>query len=235
MKRNFILYKAVFWKRGRLSIFCMIGAAIGAAACTSLFSHGVEERRIQEEISQQVLRFHIRGDSDREEAQQLKGKVKKDVVAYLQSVLEGCGSKEECMGRIRANLFQVEQVARETCGREGEAVEVRAYLSRESFPLKQYGDLILPSGVYDALRVDLGKGEGKNWWCMMYPSLCLVDGITVDVPRESKRKLSEHLSQEAYDSLFAEQGDGPEASLAGKEKKVKYRIKWKLYEFLFPQ
>lgn len=156
----------------------------------------------QEEISRQVLRFHIRAVSDKEEDQSLKLKVKTQVVNYLQWLLADCRSKESCEEKIEENLDFIEKMAASICQKAGKPTEVRAYLTREKFPLKQYGDMIFPSGIYDALRVDLGTAKGKNWWCMMYPSLCMVDGVVEEVPAESKEELKKNLSEEAYDSLF---------------------------------
>lgn len=185
----------------------------------------------QQEISREVLRFHIRAVSDREEDQELKLKVKTQVVSYLQWLLADCTSKENCMKKIENNLEQIEKVTEAACMRAGFPLETKVYLTRESFPLKQYGDMILPSGVYDALRVDLGKAKGKNWWCMMYPSLCMVDGIVEEVPKDSKKELEQNLSKEAYDSLFWT-GETQKEERFGRKlsDETKYHVKWKVIE-----
>lgn len=210
----------------------------------------------QEEIYSQVLRFHIRAVSDKEEDQKLKLKVKTQVVNYLQWLLADCKSKESCEEKIEENLDFIEKMSASICQKAGKPAEVHAYLTREEFPLKQYGDMIFPSGIYDALRVDLGAAKGKNWWCMMYPSLCMVDGVIEEVPLESKEELKKNLSEEAYDSLFwkTEQRKQDSYAAAEEEKqdssiateanhkgaddsektsgKVQYHIKWKAIEMI---
>ena len=79
--------------------------------------------------------------------------------------------------------------------------------------------MIFPSGVYDALRFDLGEGQGANWWCMMYPSLCMADGVVEGVTEEAQEKLEECLASEDYESLFYEEETG---------KKSKFHIKWRI-------
>lgn len=194
--------------------------------CSLLTGCGKKEDT-QQEISGQVLRFHVRAASDAKEDQKLKLQVKTQVLSYLQWLLADCSSKENCMKKIEKNLVQIEKTADAVCQREGKTLESRAYLTKESFPLKQYGDMVLPGGMYDALRVDLGKAEGKNWWCMMYPSLCMVDGVVEEVPKDSKEQLQQNLSQEAYDSLFWTQ-----ESKTKEERRTerKYHVKWKIIE-----
>ena len=77
------------------------------------------------------------------------------------------------------------------------------YFSKEQFPVKKYGDMTFPAGEYEALRMDLGDAEGKNWWCMIYPSLCFVDVTTGVVPQESKEEFEHLLPAEDYEDLLA--------------------------------
>lgn len=205
-------------KKGKAVFFILFGIFL---VCGSFFvkyqvKKSREER--QEEISAQVLRFHIRANSDRDEDQNLKLKVKTQIVSYLQKLLCNCQSREESKIIIRQHLGEIEQIADRVCRQENQPTQVKAYLTRENFPLKQYGDMIFPSGQYDALRIDLGKAEGKNWWCMMYPSLCMIDGVVEKVPEESKEKIRKEVSMETYESLLIQ--------------KRKYHIKFKLREMI---
>ena len=70
------------------------------------------------------------------------------------------------------------------------------------FPMKSYGDITFPAGYYDALRVTIGRAEGKNWWCVLFPNLCFVDVVHGVVPEESKQQLENILTEEEYESLF---------------------------------
>lgn len=137
------------------------------------------------EMEDEILRFHIRANSDSEEDQVLKTKVKDRILPYLQNLFADCDTKEECMEIAVQAAEQIEKETKKACVQEGADYEVSAYVCRESFPLKQYGSAILPSGRYDALRIDIGEAEGANWWCMMYPSLCMTEGVVEAANGES--------------------------------------------------
>ncbi|MDO4553532.1 MAG: stage II sporulation protein R [Lachnospiraceae bacterium] len=192
-----------------------------------------QQQTRQLEISKNVLRFHIRAVSDKEEDQRLKLKVKDHVLVYLQELLGDCKSKQSCMEIVENNRKQIEEIARAVCLSEGENIKVKVKLTREEFPLKQYGDMIFPCGVYDALRVDLGEAKGKNWWCMMYPSLCTAGGAIEEVPQKAKEEFENNLTEDTYASLFLNQVNREKTgqTKAGEKKKVMH-IKWKLVEKL---
>lgn len=184
----------------------------------------VTEKAWEEElspISQQVLRFHIRANSDSEKDQKFKTEVKNRILPYLQELFSSCDSKEESVETAGNNLDSIKTRVLEVCREVNADNEISAdvYLCRETFPVKQYGSLLLPSGTYDALRIDLGEGRGANWWCMMYPSLCMADGTLQGVTKEDQKKLEESLEKEEYDSLFFEEEN-------------KFHIKWRIPEVL---
>lgn len=79
---------------------------------------------------------------------------------------------------------------------------VHAELTECYFPRKSYGDCTFPAGRYEALRICIGKAEGKNWWCVLFPNLCFVDSIHAVVPEEQKKELKNVLTEEEYESLF---------------------------------
>ena len=174
-------------------------------------------------LAAQVLRFHIRANSDTPEDQAFKTRIKDRILPYLQNLFAQCSSKEECIETARNHLKEIEEQVQKACEeespKEAKTINTSVYLCRESFPLKQYGAMIFPSGVYDALRIDLGEGEGANWWCMMYPSLCMADGVVEGVTEEAQEKLEECLASEDYESLFYEEETG---------KKSKFHIKWRI-------
>lgn len=150
-----------------------------------------------------ILRFHVRANSDTEEDQALKMAVKEDVVTMLKPLLEECADVSESKQVIVANLQNIYTTAVNTITEQGYDYPVKVYVTEEEFPAKTYGDLTFPAGKYQALRVDIGKAEGQNWWCVMFPPLCFVDESTAVVDANGKEMLKENLTKEEYEALFA--------------------------------
>ncbi|HCJ08022.1 MAG: stage II sporulation protein R [Lachnospiraceae bacterium] len=150
-----------------------------------------------------ILRFHVRANSDTEEDQALKMAVKEDVVTMLKPLLEECADVSESKQVIVANLQNIYTTAVNTITEQGYDYPAKVYVTEEEFPAKTYGDLTFPAGKYQALRVDIGKAEGQNWWCVMFPPLCFVDESTAVVDANGKEMLKENLTKEEYEALFA--------------------------------
>ncbi len=172
------------------------------AVLMMLYHRSVEEKRMQRHIASEVLRLHVVANSDSEQDQELKLKVKETVVTYLRGVMEDADSVEEARAQIKKRLPEIEEIAREKMQTEGYDYDAEATLGECYFPVKEYGDLTFPAGEYEALRVNLGESAGKNWWCVMYPTLCFVDSTYQVVPEESKEKLKENLTENEFNSLL---------------------------------
>ena len=185
---------------------CKLTALICLFAITGvlmfLYHRAMRSQRIQQGISKEVLRLHVVANSDSTEDQELKMKVKETVVAYLRGTMSDADSVDEARAQIEKHLPEIEAIAEEKMQREGYDYEAEAELGESYFPVKEYGDLTFPAGNYEALRVNLGKSAGKNWWCVMYPSLCFVDSTYQVVPESSKEKLKNSLTEEEYNSLL---------------------------------
>ncbi|MBR1865338.1 MAG: stage II sporulation protein R [Lachnospiraceae bacterium] len=163
-----------------------------------------------------ILRFHVRANSDSKEDQELKLAVKEDVVTMLEPLLSTCHNVDESRKMIVANLQNIYTVAVSTIVEQGYDYEVKVYLTEEEFPAKTYGDLTFPAGEYQALRIDIGEAKGQNWWCVVYPPLCFIDGSTAVVSAKGKEQLKEILSPEEYEALFtAGQQDDTETTVKG--------------------
>ena len=120
-----------------------------------------------------LIRMHVVANSDSPEDQSVKIQVKDAIVDYLQPILEKMENKEEAQQYIRENLSQLQEKANEILQDMGEDIKATVSLTREYFEKREYDTFSLPSGVYDALRIEIGEGEGKNWWCVAFPSLCM--------------------------------------------------------------
>lgn len=173
-----------------------------------------KERMEQKEIADQVLRFHVRANSDSTEDQNLKYKVRDQVVAMMQGYLGGVQSKEEAAEILSEHLPDLVREAEKMVRDQGYSYQVTASIHKECFPQRTYGDMCFPEGIYDALVIEIGSGKGHNWWCVMYPSLCFLDEDTASVPEKSKDYLREHLTEDSYQSLIVE----------GEKEKVEFRF-----------
>ena len=122
------------------------------------------------------LRIHIRADSNREEDQAVKYRVRDAVVSYLTPVVAVCETKEAAIEVIGGKLREIEQVAENVLRANGFSYGARASLKKENFPTRVYEEVTLEAGVYDALILELGSGSGDNWWCVVYPPLCFAGG-----------------------------------------------------------
>ena len=169
------------------------------------------------DISSSVFRLHVIANSDSKEDQDLKYKVRDELISYMNNVSSNFSTKEEVINYSISHLDELEEVAENTIIKNGYNYNVNVEIGNFEFPTKTYGDISLPSGYYDALRVKIGNASGQNWWCVMFPPLCFVDVTSGVVPDESKENLQEKLSDEEY-------------SVISNENKVT-NFKFKLVEF----
>ncbi len=198
------------------TFFILSGAIVAAFGSKPLVLK--ENPSMQEGIADQLLRLHVIANSDSAFDQETKRIVKDGLVTYMQTFLEGVSSKEETMKRIDEHIPELEETATKILRDLGVTYNVKAFLGPVNFPVKVYGDITLPAGEYDALRVQLGRAEGKNWWCIIFPNLCYVDATYQIVPAESKEQLKELLTDEEYDCII-------------NSKKTKVTVKFKLFEW----
>ena len=169
---------------------------------TYLFSPDMQENtKMQQEISEKIVRFHVRANSDSKEDQALKLKVKDNVVAYLQDAMKESDSKANSITYIENHLDEITTVADTTIKNEGYNYKATAYITNEFFPTKTYGDVTVPCGNYDAFRIDIGSSSGQNWWCVLYPPLCFVEGSYGVATDESKMLLKNVLDEDEFNYI----------------------------------
>ncbi len=126
-----------------------------------------------EEIPDRILRLHVLANSDSEQDQALKLKVRDRVLEVSAGMLDGVKNRDEAEKAVSAHLETIRRAAQDEVAREGYRYPVRAELTNMYFSTRQYGDDTLPAGMYDALRITIGSGKGHNWWCVLFPALCL--------------------------------------------------------------
>lgn len=180
-----------------------VAAVLFVCGLMYFYGKATDGQRLQKEIAREVIRLHVVANSDDEEDQELKLEVKEEILSLLREQLSEDDTVAMAQQTIRDNLGEIEAMASRYIQDKGYDYDVAAELGTSYFPVKEYGDLTFPAGEYKALKVKIGKSEGKNWWCVMYPTLCFVDSTYEIVPDESKERLKENLTEEEYDSLLA--------------------------------
>ena len=124
-------------------------------------------------IYEDTLRLHILANSDTREDQELKLKIRDKLLKKYSEQLSPLGSKDAAIGRILAIREEMEGDINSWITEEGYAYTASVSISEEWYARRDYGDISLPGGYYTSLKVELGDSEGQNWWCVMYPPLCL--------------------------------------------------------------
>ncbi|MBU5676096.1 stage II sporulation protein R [Alkaliphilus sp. MSJ-5] len=179
-----------------------------------------EEVKALERRGENLIRFHVLANSDSPEDQELKLKVRDKVIDAMAEDLEKSKDVNETREILAANLRKIEEVAKEEIERNGEKYDVRASLGEHKFPTKRYGNVVFPAGIYEALRIEIGKAKGQNWWCVMFPPLCFVDvkhGLTDE---KTKQELKSALTEEEYYLVYS----------SVNEKELPLQLKSKVFE-----
>lgn len=139
-------------------------------ACAMLWASALGAE--QDALADKVVRLHVVANSDSEADQTLKLQVRDAILADAASELAGL-SREEALEQLTQDLPRLGEIAAQTVGEQGYDYPVTVSLKEERFPTKRYDDFALPAGEYMALRVQIGSGEGHNWWCVVFPPLCM--------------------------------------------------------------
>ncbi len=132
------------------------------------------------EISTEVFRLHILANSDSEEDQSLKLKVRDTLLKYTDEIFNSASSRQEAESIAKDNLKNIEKIAQNEVYANGYDYLVKAEVVKMYFNTRYYDRYTMPAGMYDALRITIGSGEGHNWWCVMYPSICISSAIETD-------------------------------------------------------
>jgi len=185
-----------------------VGFTLAFGAYTKAYSENA-----QAGIAQSVIRFHVLANSDSDADQALKLKVRDAILAELGPALTASASLDETKAYVSANLDEITATAENVVRENGYGYNVTAQLCVDYFPTKSYGDVTLPPGDYEALRVEIGAAQGHNWWCIMFPPLCYVD-VTKNsgqdqVPASSKAELQNVLTPDEYSLLTSSDGAVP--------------------------
>ena len=172
-------------------------------------------------LSENLIRLHVVAESDSLEEQALKLEVRDAIIEYLNPKFENIKDIYESREIIKNNISNITKIAQKTIESHGKEYPVKADLGYYPFPTKQYGDIILPCGNYQALQVVIGNGMGANWWCVLFPPLCIVDVTHGTVSESVKENLKDALTDNEYDIINS----------AKNEKDIPVKVRFKIVEF----
>lgn len=165
-------------------------------------------------IYDNVLRLHVLANSDSSEDQALKLEVRDRILEETATLFKNCKSKDEAREAVESNLDKIREIAEQTVREAGYEYGVSVSLGEEEYPTKNYEECCFPAGEYLSLRVMIGEAEGENWWCVLFPPLC------IDAAGESREVFAEvGLTDEQYS--FITETDNP-----------KYKVRFKLLEVI---
>lgn len=182
---------------------------------------------VSSDISDSVFRLHVIANSDSQEDQNLKYKVRDALLEYMNTLCSSEFSKEEAMNIAENHIDDFSNIAQDIVTQNGYDYPINVSIGKYNFPTKEYGDVSLPAGNYDALRVEIGSASGHNWWCVMFPPLCFVDVSSGVVPESSKELLQDSMSEEEYD-LLTKSSDNSELNFKFKIVELFENLKLKL-------
>lgn len=177
-----------------------------------------------DDIKDKLIRFHVIANSDTDEDQNLKLKVRDKVVEALSEKLSNVNSLEEAENVLKENIDYVNEIAKEVIEENNYTYEVNTMLSYENFPDKVYGDYIFPQGNYEAFRVIIGEGKGENWWCVMFPSLCFVDESKNSVDSSNLKEEIENIEPKNNETINKNNEKNKESSNVNNGVKFKFKI-----------
>ena len=147
-------------------------------------------------ISNNFLRLHVVANSDSTEDQILKYKIRDAVIDYMKPYFSNINTKNDALNILNLQKNNINDLATKIATENGYNYPVNVSIGNFYFPTKEYSEIILPEGYYDALKIELGNAKGQNGWCVMFPSLCIIDSNNLSFSESSEQLLQENLSEE---------------------------------------
>ena len=151
-----------WWKR--LAVFALVAAAL---------TYGAGLLKDHNLLEENLLRLHVVANSDTQADQSVKLRVRDAVLNVLSDAMGAMPTMEEAKAYLQTHLPEIRQAANTALKQAGSSLEAAVTLVKEAFPQRIYDTFRLPAGVYETLRITIGQGEGRNWWCVLFPTLCV--------------------------------------------------------------
>lgn len=172
----------------------------------------------QKGIADNVVRLHIIANSDSKADQELKLKVRDAILENMQKKYPDGATRDETVQYLKKNLPEIGKVATDVLKENGSDESIVAKYGVFPFPTKQYDNVVLPAGMYEAVRIEIGNAKGQNWWCVMFPPLCIADDNSVRMSQKSQDQLRASLGDDNF-SLVTDIADSKNIPV-----QVKFRI-----------
>jgi stage II sporulation protein R len=163
--------------------------------------HKIQQNKIQQNLKNNLIRFHVRANSDSSFDQACKLKVRDAVISKVSQMMDKADTKEEAFDILKKQKDSIKNTAQEILKKEGVIQKVKVHFVQEKFPEKTYGQYTFPEGVYDALRIDLGEAKGHNWWCVMFPDLCVTKDDKVRINNTARKKMEKLLGKKVVEKI----------------------------------
>lgn len=151
---------------------------------------------VSTDLSNSFFRLHILANSDSDEDQELKLKVRNKIIEYMNK--HNFKTKQDAINYVQNNTNEFYKIAENTIKENGYNYSVKINIGNFYFPTKYYGNISLPAGYYDGIKIEIGEAKGQNWWCSLFPPLCFVDISSGIVDEEDLEDLENNLNDEEY-------------------------------------
>ena len=168
-------------------------------------------------LAKEIIRFHVVANSDEDFDQRLKLKVRDRVIKEMDAMFDENGDIVSARSTVLENIDKIKMAAEDEIFKNGYNYTAKVSLGESDFPTKDYGDIVLPAGSYEALKIEIGKAQGQNWWCVLFPPLCFVDESCVSCTSQSAEAVIESVGKK-------------NSNLVKKEKSPSVQLKFKAYE-----
>ena len=207
-----------FWQKVNKK-HLVVGIALVVLISSMFFSYA---EKINNDIANSLIRLHVVANSDSVFDQALKLRVRDRLVEYIRQNYGNVKNAQEAKALIEQQQGELQQLALSELLKSGVNYGARMDMGVFPFPTKNYGEVSLPAGNYQAVKVVLGDGEGLNWWCVLFPPLCFVDATHGMVPDSVKEEMKETFTSEEYDIITS----------ASSQDDIPIKIKFKIVEVL---
>ncbi|MDR1392012.1 MAG: stage II sporulation protein R [Clostridiales bacterium] len=179
-------------------------------------------KNVEKNLSEKFLRLHIIANSNSKEDQELKIKIRDKILDETKKWFITCKNANDSLEIINKNIDKISEITKEEIKKEGYCYDIQAVIGNFLFPTKSYKNIILPAGKYKALKIKIGDAKGENWWCVLFPPLCFINGFDTKLPLEEENQLKTNISENQYELIT----ENEEISTI--------KIKFKIIELLAP-